>query len=132
MGRIVHIAVKVEDLEQPTAFYQNVFGFKHVQTERHEGHVSRHLSDGYTDFTLIKYDSEDAPEARLAGPGPCIHHFAIEVEDPARYEAEVRKLGCEVYSSPGKFPIKFRAPGGILAEIVPEARYRQSGEAGSE
>ena len=131
MSRIVHIAIKVEELEQPKAFYENVFGFKHVETVRHPGHISCHMSDGATDLTLIQYDSEDAPEATLAGPGPCIHHFAIEVDDPMKYEAEVRKFGCEVFTAPGKFPIKFRAPGGNVAELVPVARYKNFGQAGS-
>jgi catechol 2,3-dioxygenase-like lactoylglutathione lyase family enzyme len=131
MSRIVHIAVKVAELEKPKAFYENVFGFKHVETVHHKGHISCHMSDGITDLTLIQYESEDAPEAMLAGAGPCIHHFAIEVDDPMKYEAEVRKFGCEVFTAPGKFPIKFRAPGGTVTEIVPEARYEKLGKARS-
>lgn len=131
MGRIVHIAIKVESLEGPSEFYERVFGFKHTKTLTHKGHVSRHLSDGVMDLTLIKYDSEDAPEAQLSGLGPCIHHFAIEVDDPAQAEAQVRKFSGEVLSAPGKFPIKFRAPGGTIAEIVPVARYQKLNQGGS-
>lgn len=56
MNRIVHLALKVDDLEQTTAFYQNVFGFQEVETTRTRDHLSRHLTDGRLDFTLIKYD----------------------------------------------------------------------------
>lgn len=55
MGRIVHLALKVDDLEKTTEFYRKVFGF---------------------------------------------------------------------ISDPGVIPVKFRAPGGTVAEIVPVGRYK--------
>jgi catechol 2,3-dioxygenase-like lactoylglutathione lyase family enzyme len=81
MARIVHIAIKVENLENATRFYEDVYGFKQVSTERNGQHVSRHMTDGYIDLALMIYDSEEAPEAQLAGRGPCIHHIGIEVDD---------------------------------------------------
>ena len=36
-----------------------------------------------------------------AGEGPCIHHFAIEVDDIEKYTAELKKQGCEIISKPG-------------------------------
>jgi lactoylglutathione lyase len=125
MARIVHIALKVDDLEKTTQFYENVFGFKVVETGQVRDHTSRHLSDGMIDLALIKYDSEESAEARAAGAGPCIHHFAIEVEDFDRAVAEIARLGCEIISDPGVVPVKFRAPGGTVAEIVPPARYKK-------
>ena len=77
------------------------------------------------DLALIKYDSEESVEAKAAGLGPCIHHFAIEVDDVEKHVAEIRKFGCEVISDPGVVPVKFRAPGGTVAEIVPKARYKK-------
>ena len=56
MNRIVHLALKVEDLEKTTEFYQKVFGFQEVETRKTRDHLSRHLTDGAIDFTLIKYD----------------------------------------------------------------------------
>lgn len=43
-GKIVHIALKVKDLESSTKFYEDVFGFRQVTTHRgkYSGHVSRH------------------------------------------------------------------------------------------
>ena len=127
MARIVHIALKVEDLERTTEFYENVFGFKEMDTAKVRDHTSRHLSDGTIDLALIKYDAEESKESLAAGQGPCIHHFAIEVEDVEKYAAEIKKFGCEIVSDPGVIPIKFRAPGGIVAEIVPQARYKKPG-----
>ena len=46
MARIVHIALKVDDLEKTTQFYEKVFGFQPVETSKVRDHTSRHLSDG--------------------------------------------------------------------------------------
>jgi len=124
MNRIVHLALKVEDLEKTTEFYQRVFGFREVETRRTRDHLSRHLTDGAIDFTLIKYDAgTTSKESQASGEGPCIHHFAIEVDDVGKYATEIRKHGCEIISDPGVIPIKFRAPGGTVAEIVAVGRY---------
>ena len=54
MARIVHIALKVDDLKKATAFYEKVFGFQPVETSKVRDHTSRHLSDGTIDLALIK------------------------------------------------------------------------------
>lgn len=126
MPRIVHIALKVKDLDKASEFYEKVFGFVPTETAKVRDHTSRHLSDGEMDLALIRYDSEESAEARAAGEGPCIHHFAIEVEDMDKYVAELGKFGCEIISDPGVIPVKFRAPGGTVAEIVPTARYQKA------
>lgn len=127
MNRIVHLALKVEDLEKTTEFYQKVFGFREVETRKTRDHLSRHLTDGALDFTLIKYDEgTESAESKASGEGPCIHHFAIEVEDVEAYAAEIKKYGCEIVSDPGVIPVKFRAPGGTVAEIVPVGRYKKA------
>src|SRR5688572_25407934 len=85
-SRIVHLALKVENLEETTAFYQKVFGFWEVETRKTRDHLSRHLTDGAMDFTLIKYDDgTQSAESKASGEGPCIHHFAIEVDDIEKY-----------------------------------------------
>src|SRR3954463_13399321 len=83
MSRIVHIAIKVEDLERATKFYEDVFGIYQTKTGHARGHTSRHMSDGNIDLALMVYDSEEEAEAKLAGAGPCLHHFGIEVDDRA-------------------------------------------------
>ena len=127
MNRIVHLALKVEDLEKTTAFYEKVFGFREVETRKTRDHLSRHLSDGAIDFTLIQYDAgTDSAESKAAGEGPCIHHFAIEVDDIEKYTDQIRKQGCEIVSDPGVIPVKFKAPGGTTAELVPIGRYKKT------
>ena len=127
MNRIVHIALKVDDLERSTQFYEKVFGFKEAKTEKVRDHTSRHLSDGVIDLSIMRYDTgADSAESKAAGEAPCIHHFAVEVDDLRRAEKEIRAYGCEVISDPGVVPVKFRAPGGTVCEVVPKGRYKKS------
>ena len=125
-SKIVHLALKVEDLEATTAFYKDVFGFVETSTKKVRDHTSRHLSDGEIDFTLIRYDAgTQSRESKASGDKPCIHHFAIEVDDLAAYTEKLRGYGCEIVSDPGVIPVKFRAPGGTVAELVPVGRYQK-------
>jgi len=125
-ARIVHVAMKVPDLEKATKFYENVFGFKQVSTERNRQHVSRHMTDGETDLALMVYDSEDVDEAQLAGAGPRIHHWGLEVADQAAFAETIRQHGGQILSKPGAGALKFRAPDGNVAEIVTAGRYEKA------
>ncbi|HET7197373.1 MAG TPA: VOC family protein [Burkholderiales bacterium] len=126
MSRIVHLALKVDDLERTTRFYREVFGFAEMDTAKVRDHTSRHLSDGTIDLALIQYDAgTQSAESRAAGEGPCIHHFAVEVPNLAAAEKRIRALGCEIISDPGVVPVKFRAPGGTVCELVPQGRYKK-------
>ena len=67
MARIVHITLKVDDLEKATQFYEKSFGFVEVETGQVRDHTSRHLTDHAIDLALIKYDNENSVEARAPG-----------------------------------------------------------------
>src|SRR5262245_36130355 len=69
----------------------------------------------------------DAPSqiAIVSGPGPCIHHWGIEVEDRDSYVAKIKANGGTVISEPGEGALKFRAPDGTVAEIVGAGRYKK-------
>lgn len=123
MSRVVHLAIKVNDLEKAANFWQSVFGFKRSEITRKRGHTSCHLTDGTFDLALIQYDSEDTVEADWAGPGPCLHHVGIAVDDPEAIRVQLEKNGCEILSQPGVLPIKFRDPSGVVAEVAPAATY---------
>ena len=71
------------------------------------------------------YDSEDVEEAQLSGPGPCIHHWGIEVEDRDSYVAKIEANGGTIISERGEGALKFRAPDGTVAEIVGAGRYNK-------
>jgi len=124
MSRVVHLAIKVNDLEQATKFYTEVFGFKHTKTGRNGQHISRHLTDGHIDLALMVYDSEDADEAQLAGPGPRLHHWGISVDSQEEAAEKIKAYGGEILSAPGTGALKFRAPDGTIAEVVKEGRYK--------
>ncbi len=38
MNRIVHLALKVDDLEKTAEFYEKVIGFREVETRKTRGH----------------------------------------------------------------------------------------------
>jgi predicted enzyme related to lactoylglutathione lyase len=124
MARIVHIALKVEDLEKSTKFYEDVFGIYQLKTGHARGHTSRHMTEGTIDLALMTYDSEDEPEAKLAGPGPCIHHFGIEVEDRDAMSGAIEQGGGSIFSDKEEGALKFRAPDGCMAELVNVGRYK--------
>ena len=131
MNRIVHISLKVDDVDRTGDFYRDLFGFQDAETRRTRDHLSRHMTDGQIDFTLMKYDEgTTSKESKASGEGPCIHHFAIEVDDIEKAARDIRARGCEVVSDPGVIPVKFRAPGGTLAELVPVGRYKNDAAAG--
>ncbi len=133
MGRIVHLSLKVDEVGRTGEFYKKVFGFQDAETMKTRDHISRHMTDGEIDFTLMKYDAgTQSAESKAAGDGPCIHHFAIEVEDVAAATAEVKSHGCEIVSDPGVMPVKFRAPGGTIAELVQIGRYKKVAGAAEE
>ena len=117
MPKIVHVALKVPDLQKASAFYENVFGFVPGRKSESSDHTSYHLSDGTMDLSLMQYHSgsQDA----------CTHHFGIEVDDLEAALAQVQAAGCEILSPAGEVPIKFRDPSGVVAELVPPGRYKK-------
>ena len=125
-SRVVHLALKVMDLERATRFYEDAFGFRQTGTGYARGHVSRHMTDGAFDLALMVYDNEDVHEAQLSGAGPCIHHFGIEVGDRGATMSKIVAQGGEIISDPKEGALKFRAPNGVVAEIVRAGRYRKA------
>jgi lactoylglutathione lyase len=125
VARIVHLALKVNDLDASTKFYEDVFGFRQVKTKRNGQHISRHMTDGNIDLALMIYDSEEAEEAQLAGPGPRLHHWGIEVDDKSGFAEKITAHGGTILSKPEAGALKFRAPDGTVAEIVAKGRYKE-------
>ena len=132
-GKIVHIALKVKDMESSTKFYQDVFGFREVATHRsgksEAGHVSRHMTDGVIDLALMVYDSEDAPEAQLSGTGPCIHHWGAEVDDIKSAAEKIKELGGEIMSPARCGRREVPCAGRHDRRAVPEGSLRELQEA---
>src|SRR5262249_28295919 len=91
MNRIVHIALMVDRLKRTTQIYEQVFWFKVSKTGKVLDHTARHLAHGMIDLSIIQYDADtQSAESKASGEGPCIHHFAVEVDDLERTEKEIR------------------------------------------
>src|SRR5215469_17259406 len=125
MARVVHIALKVEDLEKATKFYEDVFGIYQTKTGYARGHTSRHMTDGNIDLALMVYDSEDEKEAKLAGAGPRIHHIGLEVDDRDSMIRKIEENGGTIFSDREEGALKYRSPDGTLGEIVGIGRYKK-------
>jgi len=125
--RIAHIAVRVDDMTEAREFYEGVLGFKEVRSEHHRDHYSCHLTDGHIDLSILQYDKgTQSAESKAAGEKPCIHHMGFEVDDLEKGVEDIKARGYEIISTPGVIPIKFRAPGGTVAEIAPTGRFLQA------
>ena len=118
-NHVTHIAIKVMDLDKSVAYYRDVFGYEVLNNMWHDGHYSCHLRGAGINLTLLKYDTEEAPEAILSGTGPTIHHIGIEVEDLPGTAEKLKQAGCAILSAPGAIPVKYRAPDGTIAELIP-------------
>jgi lactoylglutathione lyase len=123
MARITHIAVKVDDLDKIAEFYDKVFGLQQVGTSRGPDRSRVAFSDGDLNLTFLHYDNEDVDMAKEVGSGPAIHHFGIEVDDVEKYVPLLLENGAKILSKPGEIPVKFRMPGGPLAELVPDGSF---------
>jgi lactoylglutathione lyase len=123
--KIAHLAIKVDDLEAAGEFYETVFGFRDVRQGQNRDHYSRHMTDGHIDIALVKYDHGAASrEAQALGNKTGIHHFGFEVDSVDDFAAELKKRGLEVISNPGVIPLKFKLPGGGVAEVAPRKHFK--------
>ena len=123
MARITHIAVKVDDVDSVEGLYRDVFGLTSGGSWTTPGSRRVTFSDGTVNLTFLQYDSEEEPGAKAVGTGPAIHHFGIEVSDVGSYASVLLERGCELLSAPDEIPLKFRMPGGPIAELVPEGTF---------
>ena len=123
--KIAHLAIKVDDLQAAGEFYEKVFGFRDVRQGQNRDHFSRHMTDGNIDIALIKYDSTSkSREATAIGNKAGIHHFGFEVDDMEAFMSEIKKRGLEIVSDPGVVPVKFKVPGGGIAEFAPRSHFK--------
>ena len=72
MARIVHLAMRVEDIDKASEFYTNVFGFKRVTVPGLRSTV-RYLTDGTVHIAINQIRSGKNEQ-------PAIDHFGVEVE----------------------------------------------------
>ena len=111
-GRIIHLAMRVDDIDETSEFLEEVFGFTRVEVPGLRDTV-RYVSDGRVHIAINK-----ATAGTKEYNGKC-DHFGIEVGDVAECAAEAKKYGVEIVTNSGQ-QFKFRAPGGIIVEPVPK------------
>jgi len=123
--KIRHVAIRVDDLDAATDFYQNFFDFAFMTEYPVRDMHAYHVTDGNIDIALLKYnEGANSNESLAAGEQPCIHHMGYEVEDFEAGSKDIHSQGYEIVSDPGVIPLKFRAPGsGVVTEIVPKGRF---------
>ena len=112
MGRIVHLAMRVDDIDKTSDFFAKVFGFTQVKVLGLRETV-RYVTDETVHIAI-----NQAGAGTGEHEGKC-DHFGIEVDDVAKCATEAEKYGCEVVTGNGRL-FKFRAPGGIIVEPVPK------------
>ncbi|MEQ8196070.1 MAG: VOC family protein [Rhodospirillales bacterium] len=121
--QITHLAYSLaspEDAEAAKDHLEQVYGLKYISTRPRRGLYTIDMTDGNMALALTYYQ-DDAPtlEATAAGPRPNIHHIGFDVDDFGRYADDVIENDYELFSAPGQVPVKFRAPGGTVAEFAP-------------
>ena len=73
----------------------------------------------------MKWDRDDRADAMLAGPGPRIHHWGLEVADREAFADVIRKAGGQILSKAGAPTLRFRAPDRTIVEVVEPGRYEK-------
>jgi methylmalonyl-CoA/ethylmalonyl-CoA epimerase len=133
LGRIDHIGVAVDDLEEAVSLYSDrlemreqhretieQFGVEAVLLEIGEGHVE-----------LLRPLSPDGAVGRfLAKHGPGLHHVAYQTPDIESALASARAAGLELIDEQPRVGIRGsrvaflhpRSTGGVLTELVEPVR----------
>jgi catechol 2,3-dioxygenase-like lactoylglutathione lyase family enzyme len=112
--KIRHVAISTEDPERTAAWYKDIFGLEEVGRSPTGG---IYLSDGETNFAVLRLRSKDDPNRALTG----VNHFGFMVDDP---EAIYRKLEAkgsrrigQVAGSGQYFEVKFEGPDGQIVDV---------------
>ena len=124
--RLLHTMIRVGNLEKSINFYTEILGMKLLRQKDYPDGKFTLAFVGYgneQDHSVIELTFNWDTDSYDLGSG--FGHLAIEVDDVDKYVAEIRKFGCEIVSDPGVIPVKFRAAGGTVAEIVPSGRYKK-------
>jgi methylmalonyl-CoA/ethylmalonyl-CoA epimerase len=131
-GRIDHIGVAVEDLDQAIALYEESFELElvHRETVTEQGVEAVLLDVGENHVELLAPLGPDTPVGKfLARKGPGLHHVAYQTDDIDRALGTLSELGMRLIDETARTGIRnsrvaFLHPsstGGVLTEIVEPA-----------
>jgi methylmalonyl-CoA/ethylmalonyl-CoA epimerase len=138
--RIDHIAIVVEDIEQPLGFWKDALGLEltHVEQVPSQESIVAFLPSGESEIELVKPTSPISGVAKfLAKRGPGMHHICFEVDDLQATLARLKERGIELINETptlgaGGKKIAFvhpRSTSGVLVELyelTPEEPVRRS------
>jgi methylmalonyl-CoA/ethylmalonyl-CoA epimerase len=131
-GRVDHIGIAVEDLDDALALYSGTYGLavSHRETVAEQGIEAVLLDVGESHLELVAPLRPDTPVGRfLARRGPGLHHVAYQVPDIAAALDALRAAGVRLIDEAPRTGIRGSrvaflhpsASGGVLTEIVQPA-----------
>jgi methylmalonyl-CoA/ethylmalonyl-CoA epimerase len=132
LGRIDHIGVAVEDLEDALPLYRDSLGMPLVHREvvEEQGVEAALLDVGEGHVELLAPLGPETPVGRfLAQRGPGLHHVAYQVADVSATLDALRAAGLQLIDERPRVGIRDsrvafvhpRSTGGVLTEIVQPA-----------
>jgi methylmalonyl-CoA/ethylmalonyl-CoA epimerase len=128
-GRIDHIGVAVEDLDEAVALYSERFGMpvQHRETVEEQGVEAVLLGVGESHVELLRpLDADTAVGRFLARNGPGLHHVAYSTDDIESALEEIRTAGLKLIDERPRTGIRAtrvaflhpKSTGGVLTELV--------------
>ena len=131
-GRIDHIGVAVEDIDEAVSLYRERFGMseQHRETVEEQGVEAILFEVGEGHVELIAPLAPDTGVGKfLERNGPGLHHVAYQTEDIDSRLEELREAGLRLIDEQPRTGIRGsrvaflhpKATGGVLTEIVQPA-----------
>jgi methylmalonyl-CoA/ethylmalonyl-CoA epimerase len=125
---IEHIAVAVEDLDEPAQVFHKLLNIEDRTTEDvpDQQVITDIFNTGAGKVEFLKATSDDSPIAKfLQERGPGLHHIAFQVDDLEAWLAYLRERGVEMVDEEPRtgaegYRIAFlhpRSTAGVLVEL---------------
>jgi methylmalonyl-CoA/ethylmalonyl-CoA epimerase len=132
LGRIDHIGVATDDLDEAVALYEGTLGMPvaHRETVESQGVEAVLLDVGEGHVELLRPLGPDTPVGKyLEKKGPGLHHVAYAVDDIDGTLAKLKQAGIQMIDNEARVGIREsrvafvhpRSTGGVLTEIVEPA-----------
>jgi methylmalonyl-CoA/ethylmalonyl-CoA epimerase len=132
LGRIDHIGVATDDLDEAVALYEGTLGMPvaHRETVESQGVEAVLLDVGEGHVELLRPLGPDTPVGKyLEKKGPGLHHVAYAVDDIDGVLAKLKEAGIQMIDNEARVGIREsrvafvhpRSTGGVLTEIVEPA-----------
>ena len=125
MPRLRHIAIATDDPDATAKFYKEGLGLREVGKVDSQTAVGYYLTDGYVNFAILKWKSEDPATTEGQQRWTGVHHFGFEVDDLKSARARVEAVGAvhrpypgvEEMAKRGNVEVKFHGPNGVTFDL---------------